>query len=1017
MGNTKLRLYTLLTGIGFIVIIIIELFLYAHFRGAIEQQNRFTRESYQEYVERLNLSTLANMARYIEREFPVLHDVGRLKREAGTDWFWEASAKLTAIAEGFDFAWIYYMEKADDGEFRFLMSSGIGPDNHPEWLGMRVWQDGPPDYVNQAWESQQLTFSPEPVVDEWGVLIEAVLPIVNDGAVAGILGVDYDVTLMDNLSQQETHLLEREQGFLRSVLIVIVFSIIFTVVVMCLQIVIGYRSVLIPIQAREAEERARVMMNSMPISCSLWDRNGNLLYSNNMLIKLFGLSRQFETLGEFFGLCPEFQDDGRRTRDIAMDNVEATLAGGSRRVEWLFRAGDEAVPLETIFVPLPWHDDTRIAIYCRDLRELRAKEAAAREVEDRLRIMLDTMSFAAFFFNAEGNPVDCNERAKVLYGCRDKDEFLRNFFDFSPEYQPDGSRSREKAKEYIFQAFKTGRQVFMWEHRKADGTPLPAEITLLRVDWKDGSRLVAYARDLSKVFEAEDNLKRVLSVVEGSPNITLFISADGDIEYMNPAISYITGLTKEELLADGLERVFSPDDFQRLGTEYLAAALNNNRVVNFEAGVFAKGGGLRGFAFSAFAARLHEGKTGVGLLGRDITDLKRIQQDLITAKEQAERALVREVQYNKAKSDFLSRVSHELRTPINAIAGMSGIARKTGGERERAECFDQIEEAAKHLLNMVNDILDLTGFDTGTFNWTPRPFSFSKTIQPIVDSIRIKAAVKEQRFTVEIAEDIPDTLTSDERRLKQVLNNLLTNAVKFTPEHGGVGLSARLIEDHDDTCVIRFEVSDTGIGISAEARERLWDVLEQGDNSITRRYGGMGLGLPLTKRIVELMNGSIEVQSAPDKGSRFICDLRFDRERPAEPSSGGGLDLSGRRALVVDDVGVNRTIIIALLEDSGMTLDEAENGAEAVNMFMKNHYDLLLMDLHMPVMDGFEAAEKIRASALPHAQTTPIIAISADSGADLPEKCREAGMNDCLSKPVDMALLFEKIGKWLPHSA
>jgi CheY-like chemotaxis protein len=216
----------------------------------------------------------------------------------------------------------------------------------------------------------------------------------------------------------------------------------------------------------------------------------------------------------------------------------------------------------------------------------------------------------------------------------------------------------------------------------------------------------------------------------------------------------------------------------------------------------------------------------------------------------------------------------------------------------------------------------------------------------------------------------------------------------------------------------------------------------------------MGLGLPLTRRIVELMNGSIQVQSAPGKGSRFICDLRFDRERPAEPSSGGGVDcmrrvhtpplwgvkkgmypesntspkqpypvrsaaglvvLSGRRVLVVDDVEVNRQIICALLEDSRIALDEAENGAEAVSMFMKNYYDLLLMDLHMPVMDGFEAAEKIRASALPHAQTTPIIAISADSGADLAEKCRKAGMNDCLAKPIDMAPLFEKIGKWLPR--
>lgn len=896
MKNMKLRYYMALSGMGFLVAIFVGLVIYAQFRKLTVQYGAHTRKSYAEYIEDLNINTLANMAEYIEKKYPVLRDTERLVQEAGSDWFWSLADELHEIAKTFDFAYIYYIEKNGE-DARFLLSSGIRRDHRPEWLHRQVWAGGIPDFINRAYQSKKMTFSPGPLIDEWGVLISAVLPILHNGAVVGLLGVDYDISRMDSLLMQELNLDEEENTLLRNMKIVLIISIVFVIVIMCMQMLFGFRS------------------------------------------------------------------------------VRQTL-----------------------------------------------------ENDRRMRAMLDSMAVACFFFNEERKPIDCNQRALDFFGCDSRDTFLGEFFKFSPNFQPNGKLSVEQAEEHIHVAFETGEAIFTWEHRRADGIPLFCEITLKRVEWEDGYRIVAYARDLSKLMETEDSLSRMLSVVEGSPNITLFISDEGDIEYMNPAISDITGFSREELLTDGLERIFKREDFQRLGTEHLAAALENH-MVNFEMGVIDRDGIVRDFSFSAFAAYLHDGQSGVGLLGRDISDLKQVQRDLTEAKEQTERALRHEKEYNKAKSDFLSRISHELRTPMNAIIGMTDIAQKTMREQERMQCLEKIDAAAKHLLGMVNDIIDLSAFDTGEFNWRAQAFSFSRAMQAVINTIKPKASIKEQNLVVDIDKKIYDTVLSDERRLKQILITLLSNAVKFTPEKGAVGFSALLLRDDENEIMVRFEVSDTGIGISRELQERLWDVFEQADNSISRQHGGMGLGLPLTRRIVEMMKGLIRVESEPGKGSRFICDLCFglerqDNELPAQSddaaasaktSDGMGLDLTGRRILVVDDVEINRTIVFALLEDTGAILDGAQDGAESVRLFSQNKYDIVLMDLHMPVMDGLEAASNIRALGKLRAKKTPIIAVSADTGADLHARCLKAGINDHLLKPVEMPVLFEKIAKWLPR--
>jgi PAS domain S-box-containing protein len=763
-----------LSGASFLAIIITASMLYLRAIQLFEDNNQFIRDSYTQYVENLNISTLVNMARYVENQYPDIRDTERLRLVAGTPWFWEIAREWKEIKNNFGFAYIYYIEK-HQGQYVFLLSSDIHEDSHPEWLHRPVWKGPPPPFVEQAWATGELAYSLTPTVNEWGALISVALPIVREGRVTGILGVDYNVDFITGLTQREEALKTREERLMGWFWLSIILTVAIALLVMGAQIIIGYRSVLVPLLSAEAAE-------------------------------------------------------------------------------------------------------------------------AAREAEERLRIMLDTMAFACFFFDEYDQPVDCNKRALELYGAESREYFLSNLFTvYSPPYQNDGYPSVDRAMEHIRIARENGRSVFVWEHRRGDGSPLPAEITLVRVEWKDGGhRIAAYARDLSRLYETENQLTRVMSVVEHSPNFFIFQNPSGQIEYVNPAVTNVTGLARQELTRPGsLARILTPEDYQRLNAETFTAALEN-RPVYFDLKVQSQDGGQRDFSFSAFPVRLHDGGTGLGLLGRDVTILFHVQQELAAAREKAEGALAAELDYQNAKGNFLSRVSHEMRTPLHAVISMTEIGKKTLDPEEHKNCFHTIENAAERLLEVVNNILDLTGIDTGTFDFTPAPFNFHQTMTAIANAIQPRAQAKGLNFVTGIDADIPQTLTGDERRLKQILQNLLSNAIKFTPSGGIVSLSAHKYFLQEDQCRIRFEVSDTGTGMDEALRRRIWELFEQGDDPLTRGHSGLGLGLTLTRHIVTLMHGEIQVESEPNKGSRFICDLSFTALEGPEGRGGFNGSISDR---------------------------------------------------------------------------------------------------------------------------
>jgi CheY-like chemotaxis protein len=391
---------------------------------------------------------------------------------------------------------------------------------------------------------------------------------------------------------------------------------------------------------------------------------------------------------------------------------------------------------------------------------------------------------------------------------------------------------------------------------------------------------------------------------------------------------------------------------------------------------------------------------------------------LSKALKQAEKA-------SAAKSDFLSNMSHEMRTPMNAIIGMTAIAKSASEPAKKDYCLDRIEGASKHLLGVINDILDMSKIEANKLELSVTAFDFGRMLENVVNVINYRADEKHQDLSVHIGKDIPRFLMGDDQRIAQVLANLLSNAVKFTPENGAIRLNTLKERDDGGAVIIRIEVSDTGIGISPEQKSRLFRSFEQADSGTSRKFGGTGLGLAISKRIVGMMGGDIWVESEIGKGSTFIFTFRAahaseenypDLQRNARNSPGIEAETyEGRRVLLVDDVDVNREIVIELLTPTRLSIDCAENGAEALAMFAAEpeKYDMIFMDGHMPEMDGYEATRRIRALGAPKAETVPIIAMTANVFREDIEKCLESGMNDHIGKPFEIEEVLEKLRKYL----
>ncbi len=771
------------------------------------------------------------------------------------------------------------------------------------------------------------------------------------------------------------------------------------------------------------------IVDSLPFIMHIWSKDLELLDCSAEVCSVFGVADKEEFKQKYFTLCPEVQL-GKNSQSLMQEHLRMAFEKGFCQFKWLHTdATGKILPCDVTLSRSTHSGEECVIGYTQDLSRLSSHVQEFAKVQESTRAMLDAAPMAITFWDSNYLLRDANSECARLFGFDDPEAFMKNFRNIIPRFQEDGTSSFAMVKNALRTAFEQGyhRSDFTLYHGKSKAL-IPLEIILVRLTVWNEEVVVAYIRDLrdikaliKKMQTTEERIQTIFDITPLGINVW---DKNYNLIECNDAIVQLYGFAnKEEYLAT---RYRAMPRLQADGTPtipYVRESLEK-AFENGEAKLDLLTQDLQGNPIPVEVvskkAFVQQQEVVISYV-RDMREVKAkmaeihaAQQELRTARDIAEQSA-------QAKTEFLGNVSHEIRTPLNGVLGLLHVLDATSLNSAQKDYVGKSITSANKLMGLVDNVLDFSKIDAGTFEMESAAF----TLKDISDELKLvygpSMADKKLSFTVNTDETLEDTLYGDAARLKQVLFNLLSNALKYT-EQGHVTVRMNFTEQQGEERQYVFSVEDSGIGMTKAQSVHVFSAFAQADSSITRKYEGAGLGLAIAKRISKLMQGDMWVETVEGEGSTFYFSATFKADaapkfevRDILSQEGDALALSqqalqGGSILLAEDNEINQIIAVELLKNKNYTVDVAVNGKEAVRMVQEKPYDMVLMDIQMPIMDGLTATTKIR--SLEGYADLPIVAMSAHAMSGDKELSLQHGMNDHLCKPIIPSVLYESVGKW-----
>ncbi len=772
-------------------------------------------------------------------------------------------------------------------------------------------------------------------------------------------------------------------------------------------------------EAQRSNMLFSAMLDALPLAVQVWSEDVTMLFASQESAKLFQFESTQEFMDNFWKTFPEYQPNGEKSSDFATKLLQETKEKDYLRknVVHMNTSGEE-IPLTATFVLCNLPTEKLRFVFLQDLREHNEFTRKLQESQEYSRIMLDAIPVGSMIWDQNFIPVDCNKAMAKTFGLNDRQEFLQNLPHLYPEFQPEGISSLDKMKASLYRALTDGVATGPWMGRTIDGKEVPTEATAVLVRHNDQNMIVVFYKDLrdveKSIRKAQAAEKRTQAILEGVPLGINMLTADMQILDCNAEAIRMSGFANKQVYLANVMSYF-PEN-QPCGTpstlflQEKFAEVAKSGSSRFECLTYGSEREDIPTDITLTRAYVEEEDLYIGYVA-DLREAKALLREIELAKDAAEKNAM-------AKSEFLANMSHEIRTPMNGILGLLHILSATELTELQQDYMEKALFSTKELLRIINDILDFSKIEAGKLDMEVTSF----TIHDIVSEIHhlfANAIVQKKLYLKINADDNAQTmLMGDPLRLKQVLINLVGNAIKFTSE-GGIQLEITSAVQNDSDILCNFSVKDTGIGLSEDQIDGLFDAFSQADTSVTRKYGGTGLGLAISKRIVELMQGTIWVESTPNIGSTFYFTAYFQVSDSKRESLRAQVDDQHQldsgppsgHLLLVEDNAINQIIAEELLKSAGYTLDIANNGQEALDMLELKTYDLVLMDIQMPIMDGLTATKEIR--KITKFAHIPIIAMSAHAMSGDREKSIQSGMNEHITKPISPEILYRTLQYWL----